>query len=171
LSFGEGTEILEAAAGEPDCARVDWYGSSAFAKNAGLAENDIAAAFAMQQAFRSPSFAPDPAAADLWEPFSARLEASLGREPEVYALTTQDALWLMAQARLEQNGKTDIDSFKSALVRVAAHRFGITGRLVFDAYGDREQSTYDFWGLTDNGSAREWKSVGRYSGAGGLVIF
>jgi ABC-type branched-subunit amino acid transport system substrate-binding protein len=171
LSFGEGTDILEAAAGEPDCGLVNWYGSSAFAKSGGLIVNGTAANFAMDQMFRCPSFAPDPAAIDLWEPFSERLQVVLGREPEVYALTSNDAVWLMAHAQHEQYRTTDIESFKSALEGVAAYQFGITGRLLFNEYGDREQSTYDFWGLSSNGTSVEWQSFGQFSSTDGLTIY
>lgn len=171
LSFGEGTDILEAASAESICALVSWYGSSAFAKSAELLNNTAAASFAQQQGFLCPSFAPDPAASDLWEPFTARLHNMLGREPEVYALTANDALWLMAQARQEQFGKTDIASYKSALVQVAARHFGITGRLLFNEYGDREHSAYDFWRLEMEGTEYQWRSFGQYSNIGGLDIY
>ena len=170
LSFGEGTEILAAAAQEPDCALVRWYGSSAFANNAGLPADPVAAAFALQQRFTCPVFGPDPSAADLWTPISQQLTSELGRSPEVYALTAYDAIWLYAQAYNECGDPSDTSLFKATLVEVARRYFGITGRTTFDDAGDRRFASFEFWGLSFDDADYDWKAIGHYNNADGTLV-
>jgi branched-chain amino acid transport system substrate-binding protein len=170
VSFGEGTSVLEAAAREPGCALVNWYGSSAFANNADLLHNPVAADFARQRSLRCPSFAPDPAASDLWEPVSDQLTAELGRSPEIYALTAYDAVWLMALAYSGLPDHSNSENFKSVLEEVAKYHYGITGRLTFDAAGDRKHSSFNFWGLWHSDNSYHWKSYGQFSNANGLQM-
>lgn len=170
LSFGEGTDILAAAAQEPDCALVRWYGSSAFANNAGLLANSDAAAFALQQQFICAVFGPDPAASDLWTPIVQQLTSGLGRSPEVYALTAYDAVWLYVQAYNECAHPSDIGLFKATLVEVAQRYFGITGRTTFDAAGDRKFASFEFWGLAFDDPDYGWKAIGHYNNADGTLV-
>lgn len=169
LSFGEGTSILSAAAQQPECAQVRWYGSSAFANNSSLLEGPAAAAFALGQSFRCPSFAPDPAAEDLWGPINRQLADQLGRSPEVFALTTYDAVWLIAQAYRDCPEPSNTQSFNTSLRKVAENYYGITGRLTFDAAGDRKFASFNFWGLSQEGGAFTWDTFGSYDNASGRL--
>lgn len=172
LSFGEGSAMLEAAAQIPDCAKVRWYGSSAFANNASLPVSNPAAAFALQQKFRCPSFAPDPAAADLWQPVDQQLANQLGRQPEVFSLTSYDAVWLLVMAYRACADPSDIQQFTSILTQLAQNYYGITGRCAFDAAGDRKFASFEFWGIALPGSEYTWKAFGHYTNTTGqLVIY
>ena len=170
LSFGEGASILSAAAQEPGCALVKWYGSSAFANNADLLNDPVAAQFAMQQSFRCPSFAPDPSAADLWEPIQDQLVSELGRAPEVFALTSYDAVWLMTEAYRNGPASPTAQSFRAALEQAAQYHYGITGRTAFDPAGDRKYAYFNFWGLSKTGAGYEWKAQGHYDNASGQLV-
>lgn len=172
LSFGEGTEILAAAAQEPDCSLVRWYGSSAFANNAGLLADPAAAAFALQQQFICTVFGPDPAAKDLWTPITQQLTSDLGRTPEIYALTAYDAVWLYVQAYNECANPSNPGLFKATLEQVAQRYFGITGRTTFDAAGDRKFASFEFWALSYDDPAYAWKAIGHFNNSDGqLVIY
>lgn len=169
LSFGEGASILSAAAQEPDCALVRWYGSSAFANNANLLEDPAAAQFALQQGLRCPSFAPDPAAMDSWEPIEQQLASQLGRAPEVFALTSYDAVWLMTQAYRDCASPSNPQSFRAALGQAAKYHYGITGRTAFDEAGDRKYAFFEFWGLSQDNGGFEWESFGHYDNSSGQL--
>ena len=169
LSFGEGASILSAAAQEPDCALVKWYGSSAFANNANLIEDPAAAQFALQQGLRCPSFAPDPAATDLWAPIEQQLTSQLARAPEVFALTSYDAVWLMVQAYRDCATPSNTQSFRSALRQTAKYHYGITGRATFDNAGDRKYAFFEFWGLSQDNGGFKWESFGHYDNSNGQL--
>lgn len=172
LSYAEGTAILEAATQHPECAQVRWYGSSALANNADLPTNGLAAGFAEQQQLLCPGFASDQAAADLWEPIEQTLSAQLGRQPEILALTTYDAVWLLLSAYRESSNPLDVEQLKATLIQVASQYYGITGRLAFDPAGDRKFAAFEFWGITKSGASHEWKAFGHYTNATGqLTIY
>jgi branched-chain amino acid transport system substrate-binding protein len=172
MSFGEGTDILQAASLESSTAQVRWYGSSAFANNGTLLMNNAARVFAQEQEMRCPAFAPDPASADLWEPIAAQLAATLGRTPEVYALTSYDALWVMTLSYMLCNDPDDLAQFKASFAQLTSYYNGITGRMTLDAAGDRKYASYNFWGIEQIGNMYDWKSFGYYSNVNGqLVIY
>ena len=168
LSFGEGTDILEAASQEANCALVRWYGSSAFANNASLPANADAAKFAAQQSFRAPAFANDPAGMDLLEPVYQQLSVQLRRSPEIYALTTYDAVWLMALAFRDNQDPNDLASFRTTLEQEGKYHYGITGRTTFDEAGDRKHASFAFWGISDSGGF-EWENNGHYFNSTGQL--
>jgi branched-chain amino acid transport system substrate-binding protein len=170
LSFGEGATILSAAAGNPDCALVRWFGSSAFATNASIILDNAAAAFAYQQTLRCPIFAPDAAAKDLWQPIVNKLTTQLGRAPESYALSSYDALWLMTLAYRDCSDPEDVALFKASLVQTAGKYYGITGRTTFNDAGDRKYATLGILGLSFDGGIYNWKEFGNYSNSTGQLI-
>lgn len=170
LSYAEGTDILEAATQHSECAQVRWYGSSALANSSSLPINSLAAGFAKQQQMLCPGFAPDQAATDLWKPIEQALFAQLGRQPEVLALTTYDAVWLLLSAYRESPEPLDIEQLKDKLVQVASQYYGITGRLAFDSAGDRKFAAFEFWGIAEPGANYVWKAFGHYTNATGQLI-
>ncbi|HUR31624.1 MAG TPA: ABC transporter substrate-binding protein [Saprospiraceae bacterium] len=172
LSFAEGTSILSAASATPEASLVRWYGSSAYATNASLILDSDASVFAYQQSLRCPIFAPDAAAKDLWQPIVDKLVSQLGRAPESYALTSYDAVWLMALAYKDSSDPDDLASFKTSLTQTAGIFYGITGRTAFNAAGDRKFATLGLLGLSFDNNMYSWKEYGNYSNSSGqLVIY
>jgi len=170
LSFGEGTEVLQAASQFEANASVNWYGSSAYANNNSLINDSEARAFATEQKLLCPSFAPDPSVEDLWGPIESELIALLGRTPETYALTSYDALWVITMSYLLSEQPEDIDQFKTSLEEVTMYYNGITGRTTLDTYGDRKFASFNFWGIDQDGSTFDWKSYGFYNNATGQLV-
>src|SRR5688500_1654977 len=172
LSFAEGTEILHAASLVPGNSQVNWYGSSALATNGSLLLDDVASDFAHAQNFRAPSFAPDSASINKWEPINAEIASVIGREPEVFALTTYDAVWIMALSYLQALEPYDYAQFKGSLEHLMNHYAGITGKTAIDENGDRKFASFNFWGVDSAGSQNVWKTFGYYNNADGrLVIY
>ena len=170
LSFAEGTEILSAASQIPANSLVRWYGSSAFANNASLLMDATAAGFATERHFLSPSFAPDPSVMDLWSPVNDELISTLGRTPEVFALTTYDAVWIMVLSHIAAQHPEDIEQFKSSLENLTQYYNGITGRTTLDENGDRKFASFNFWGIEQSAGDFDWKSFGSYRNADGQLI-
>lgn len=162
LTYDEGTEILAASQKLSDFQDTKWYGTSPYANNAGLLQNKDAVGFAKDHAFTCSVFGPDPDARNLWEPILDEMTSSLGRVPEVYALTMYDAVWLMALTwHKSLDSGTGFD-FKNSLEETAASHTGITGKLNFNLFGDRLNWTFDFWGLSQDNSQYSWNTVGYY---------
>ncbi len=169
ISFGEGTEILDLASSENIFHQVNWYGSSAFAENASLPMNQAAAAFAASQAFSCPVFGYDETAKDKWQPLVDRIQADIGRKPEMYALVTYDALWLAISTYLAIDNNTDFNELKQAFIYEADNYFGVTGWITLNDAGDRAYSTYDFWGIKHSLNKYEWQVVATFSNITGQL--
>lgn len=172
LTFGEGTDLLSAVSNmfpiSPHPTTL--YGSSAYANNSTLLHNVTARTYAQQHALRCPAFAPDPALMDRWGPIEDALANVLGRTPEIYALTTYDAVWAMAMAYLLCPDPDDIVKFKISFEALAETYEGITGRIALDAAGDRQYAAFNFWGVEMDGGEYTWKSFGHYNNATGELV-
>jgi ABC-type branched-subunit amino acid transport system substrate-binding protein len=118
--------------------------------------------FAIARQFKSPSFAPDPAVADLWEPINLELSNVLGRTPEVFALTSYDALWMMVLSYLLADDPQDHVQFQSSFEELTEYYNGITGRTTLDENGDRKFASFNFWGVRKTGNSYDWQILGYY---------
>ncbi|MCX6287549.1 MAG: penicillin-binding protein activator [Bacteroidetes bacterium] len=168
-SFGEGAAILASAGNYTHLKTVSWYGSSAFAQNASLIADTAAAGFAFSHALPCPVYGLDEAAKDKWQPLKERIQAVIGRNPEVYALTAYDAVWVGMKTFLITGTLADIETFRLAFVQEASTYFGVSGNTTLDANGDRAFGNYDFWAVKHNPSGYYWQIVAKYNSATGTL--
>jgi len=168
-SFGEGTDILASSGNYQHLKSVAWYGSSAFAQNGSLITDPVAAGFANSHNLPCPIFGLDEAAKNKWQPLKARIQASLGRDPDVYALTAYDALWVGMKTFMVTGLRADMVKFKLAFVEESANYFGVTGNTTLDANGDRAFGNYDFWAVRQSPTGYLWQVVARYNSATGKL--
>lgn len=167
VSFGEGTEILNRAWSETGLQFVRWYGSSAYAENSSLPLDTMAAGFAFDHGLPCPIFGYNDAAEDKWQPLIDKIEAQIGRKPEIYALVSYDALWLATLTYLTSGLNVNIDKLITTFEYEANNYFGVTGRTSLNAAGDRAFATYDFWGIKNNSNDYNWQLVAKYNNANG----
>ncbi len=170
LCYGEGTTILHLASADSVLQKVKWYGNTAYAEDKSLPPDLQAAAFAGSHSFACPIFGLDPSAKDKWQPLSDRIKAQIGRQPDIYAMTSYDALWLVTLTYLTVGHDTDIATLKTAFVYEAANYFGVTGNTTLDDAGDRAYATYDFWGIRLSLNQFQWQIVARYDNATGELV-
>lgn len=168
-SFGEGTGILEEATNEASLAQVRWYGSSGYAEYNTLPLNTTAAEFAYLRGLACPNFGLDPDAQDKWQPLINKIEAEIGRKPEMFALITYDALWLTVLSYLSAGIDIKTENLIKAFVQEANIYYGVTGRTSLNEAGDRAYANYDFWGIGFNSAEYSWQIVARYNNASGLL--
>lgn len=168
-SFGEGSNILASAGAYTHLKNVSWYGSSAFAQNANVISDTAAAGFASSHGLPCPIFGLDEAARSKWEPLITRIRASLGRDPEVYALTAYDAVWVALKTFLATGSHPDIATFKLAFTDEASNYFGASGNTTLDVNGDRAFGNYDFWAVKQLLPGDAWQLVARYNSATGIL--
>ncbi len=169
LTFGEGTTILRRASGYSGLDSVKWYGSSAFALNGSVKSDTQACQFAIGHGFPCPLFGLDAASRSKWEPLIQRIEASIHRQPEVYALTAYDALWVAALSLNLAGATTDIKHLITVFTHQASLFSGVTGNTALNESGDRAEGNYDFWGVHHAGSGYDWKVMANYNSATGVL--
>ncbi|MCX6240964.1 MAG: ABC transporter substrate-binding protein [Bacteroidetes bacterium] len=168
-ALGEGTSILHSAWAYTHLSNVAWYGSSAFAHNASLIADTAACRFAFSHALPCPSFGLDETAIDKWQPLTERIQSSIGRSPEVYALTAYDAVWVGVKTYLAAGTQTDIATLKLAFVDESSNYFGASGNTTLDVNGDRAYGNYDFWAVRQTPAGYIWQISAQYNSATGVL--
>ena len=168
-AFDEAQAIFHEAMQYPSLAAVRWYGSDGVAASAVLAGDPVVAAFANAVAFPCPIFGLDPTTADRWQPLAARVEARTGIAPDAFALSTYDAVWLLALASL-QAPPSNLSHYVPAFVQTADTYLGVTGSTALNAAGDRRAGPFDFLGLCPTTIAYAWQRVGTFEPAGGTSV-
>jgi len=161
ISYDEGVEILSQASTYETLANVRWVGSDGLTSNADLLTNSTAAAFAVTTGFTSPIF--HEYETTTGNAIKSEIQASLGYVPDVYALLTYDALWLAALT-LADSSDTSLANLKTSLASVATDYEGASGTIEFNSAGDRAQTSYDFWEITESGGSYAWSKHSEYSG-------
>lgn len=153
-SFNEGVSLLSKSAQHENASSVLWIGTSAFALNSTILNNNSAFDFAVKTKLACPVYAPDENFKDKWQPVMDYLTSKMGRQPESYAFTAYDAVYVAYEAiKIMQSNKTI--SPANAVLAYTQGNDGITGSLKLDKYGDREQDNYQFWMLRNKGT-NQW---------------
>ncbi len=168
-TLGEGTDILASAWAYPGLRSLAWYGSSAYAHNASLLADTSASRFAFGHGLPCPSFGLDEAARSKWEPLTARIQASIGRSPEIYALTAYDAAWVSVKTFLTVGPHADIATLKLAFFDESGNYFGASGNTTLDINGDRAFGNYDFWAVNQTPGGYLWQISAQYNSATGVL--
>jgi len=169
LSFGEGTTILRRASGYNGLDSVDWYGGSAYALNGTVKSDTQASQFASGHNFPCPLYGLAPGARSKWEPLMQRIEAVIHRQPEVYALTAYDALWVAALSLNLTGLNPDIEHLKTVFTHQASIFSGVTGNTILNDAGDRAGGNYDFWAIRPINEGFDWKVVAGYNSDTGIL--
>jgi len=89
---------------------------------------------------------------------NASLTASIGQEPDIYALATYDAAWIAALSILAA-GQYNADIIKTAVPTIAAAYWGATGNTELNSSGDRVTMDMEFWAVIQG----QWQRVATYS--------
>jgi branched-chain amino acid transport system substrate-binding protein len=128
-----------------------------------------AAHFAETHNFPCPIFGLDESAKSKWGPLVERIKTAIGRQPEVYALTAYDALWVLALSAVSAGKDTGITNMKNIFVLQASNFFGVTGNTRLNENGDRAEGNYDFWAIRPIGPALDWRKTAQYNSATGVL--
>jgi branched-chain amino acid transport system substrate-binding protein len=164
--FDEVVDLFHAAAGDPVLNAAFWYGSDGVALTTRLVRDAPAAAFAAARGYPNPTLGLDAKAARRSASLRARIRARLGSQPDAFALTSYDALQIVARAAQRSGGARQIGRFKRAFANVAHGYEGVTGRIVLNAAGDRAYGSFDFWSVCPSGSGFAWRRTSSYLASG-----
>jgi len=170
LSFAEGGQLLRQASGFPGLNSIYWYGSSAFAQNASLLNDTVAALFAYTHGLPCPVFGLDETFRDKWQPLQERIRSRIGRNPDVYAFTAYDALWVGVLSQITAGPYCTFEQLKTAFIHQADQFSGTSGNTTLDVNGDRAIGNYDFWAVKCELGGYYWKRVAQYNSATGMII-
>jgi branched-chain amino acid transport system substrate-binding protein len=164
--FDEVVDLFHAAAGDKTVSSVPWYGSDGVALTTRLVKDAPAAAFAAEHGYPNPTLGLDSKAERRSASLRARIRARLGSEPDAFALTTYDALQIIARAAKRTGGVSSIGRFKREFARIAHGYEGVTGRIVLNAAGDRAFGSFDFWAVCRSGAGFAWERTYSYLATG-----
>ncbi len=162
-AFDEVVGVFQSAQSDPTLATTAWYGSDGVALSAALVGNTPAAAFATTVGYPNPIFGLEDSLQSKWQPVVNAIQARTGIQPDAYALSAYDALFVVELAFQNAGGTGNFDQFKSAFVAAADAYTGVTGSTALDAAGDRASANFDFWAVQLQGSTYTWVRVGGYN--------
>lgn len=168
--FDEVTGLLSSASADPVLRSVRWYGSDGVANSAALLRDPRAAAFAAGVGYPTPLFAVEEGARDIWAPLSERIRARTGHEPDAYALTVYDAVWVIARGYVASGATRDVEKLKHAFTTAASTHYGATGWTVLNAAGDRRYGDYAFWTVRIDDGAPRWTRAAHYETRTGRLV-
>jgi branched-chain amino acid transport system substrate-binding protein len=164
--FDEVVDLFHAAAADPTLSSVAWYGSDGVALTTRLIKDARAAAFAAGRGYPNPTLGLDAKASRRSAGLRARIRARLGSQPDAFALTSYDALQIVARAAERAGGISQIGPFKRRFASVAHGYEGVTGTIVLNAAGDRAYGSYDFWSACRSGAGFAWHRTNSYLASG-----
>ena len=142
-----------------------WYGSDGVALSAALTGDATAAAFAESVDYPNPTFGLPDSLQSEWQPIASEIEARTGIEPDAFALSTYDVLFVLQRALQDVRGLKNFDAFKAAFVSEADAYSGITGSLALNSAGDRANGDFDFWAVRSDA----WARIGTYNSTTGVI--
>lgn len=168
--FDEVAALFNSASSDPVLSSIRWYGSDGAAHSDSLLVNPRAAAFAMRAGFPNPKFGVDEGARDIWQPLAERIRTRTGVEPDAFAFTVYDAVWVVARGYIASGATPNIDQLKHAFTTAAFTQYGATGWTVLNPAGDRKYGDFDFWAVRDLAGKPAWVRVAQYETRTGRIV-
>lgn len=157
-SMEEIKDIFKAANGTT-LSQVVWFGSDGNANHGVILEDADAAAFAAAVSFRSPAFTVDESALGMPKKIlpdrslRQKIYSEYGGVTDTTSLIGYDAVWLIGLAVLEKGATASaaalIDAIYEKTTDTEPGLAGASGRLELTAAGDKEDSGYIFYEVTD----------------------
>jgi len=161
--FDETVDVFHSAQGNPTLENTAWYGSDSIALSAALTGDSSAAGFAASVGLPSAIFGLPDALRNRWQPIANEVEARTGIQPDAFALSAYDALFVVNLALQHPKPLRNFDRFKAEFIEEADHYQGVTGSTALDAAGDRLNGDFDFWAVRLRNGSYTWVRVAAYS--------
>lgn len=160
-SFDECVQIFQQASADPIFSSVQWFGGDGVVLSQALIGNAQAAAFAVNTKFFAPNFGlPSQAHPDLAK-VVASIKSKSGVDPDAYAIAAYDATWVIANSVINyQSNPSVFTDFLSIFKQESKHFYGLTGPLQLNEAGDRNNGSFDYWGIEFSNGTYKWKWVG-----------
>ncbi len=161
-SFDECSALFEQASLDPAFSSVHWFGGDGVVFSNALITNAKAASFAEVTQFFVPNFGlpqmPNPGLAAI----AAAIKSKTGTDPDAYALSVYDAMWVIAKTETAfPKPPTDFSTFKSVFMSEADRYYGITGPISLNNAGDRSVGSFDYWAIVSVAGTFKWRLIGK----------
>lgn len=164
IAFSEALQIMQSASYYESLNDIQWFGTSANAKEHKIESDPVASEFASNVAFTTVQIAASHNS--IFERVNSELAAQFaGKEPNGYAITAYDATWVLGTAILRTD-TTDVATLKRAIPAVSEKNFGAIGSTTLNEAGDLASTDYDLWSIYDG----EWVNSGQYFVASDMFI-
>jgi branched-chain amino acid transport system substrate-binding protein len=158
VTFSELSDIMTAAARQPNLSRVRWFGGDGNTGSPLLAGTTPAARFAAQAKLTGTIwgiFGSNPEN----NPVSMAIQERLGREPDGEALSLYDALWVVMAAKTDTGTTADPSVIARALTHHLDTYTGASMDLAVNPAGDRAMASYDVFEVVPGTTGSEWKRI------------
>ena len=163
-SFDECVALFVQASADPVFSSVQWFGGDGVVFSNALISNLTASSFAASTRFFVPNFGLPQQANPNLTGIAAAIKSKTGLDPDAYALSAYDAMWVIALSEAAfPIYPADFSKLKSVFQAEADRYYGITGPVVLNSAGDRSVGTFDYWGVVSEGGAYQWILVGKSS--------
>ena len=126
-AFDEVVGVFQSAQADPTLATTAWYGSDGVALSAALVGDSEAAAFATTVGYPNPIFGLEDSLQSKWQPVADAIQARTGIQPDAYALSTYDALFIVQLAAQEAGGTENFDPIQIGFRSRCRHLHGRDG--------------------------------------------
>ena len=148
------TLLTQAKSSNSPLLSLTWFGPDTYAQDNTIISN--AGAEANQVKLISVIFAAPvtPAQAKV----NTAVNASIGQEPDIYALATYDAAWIAALSILSA-GQYNGTAIRTAVPIIAGQYYGATGNTALNSLGDRNTMDMEFWAVVSG----TWDRIATYN--------
>lgn len=161
-SFDECVALFVQTSADPVFSSVRWFGGDGVVFSNALISNSVASSFALKTQFFVPNFGLPQQINPNLAAIIAAIKSKTGIDPDAYALSVYDAMWVIALTESSfPKLPTEFSTLKSVFQSEADHYYGITGPVILNTAGDRSVGSFDYWGIVNQGGTYQWKLAGR----------
>lgn len=138
---------------------VRWYGGDGTVMSDALLPQ---VAFCTQVSYPNPQFGIGDGAA-IAGPIAERIKQRSGVEPDAYALSVYDAVWIAAKTYAVRKLEWNAQAYVKEFILQAGNTFGVTGPTMMNDAGDRSFGNYDMMGVRLVEGQARWVRIGAYT--------
>src|SRR5438552_40719 len=163
-AFDEVVGVFHSGHGNATLSNTAWYGSDGVALSAVLPADETAAAFAVSAGYPNPIFGLPDSLRSQWQPIADAIQARTGIEPDAFALSCYDALFVVQRALRDLKFlKKSFANLNATFVAEASRYQGVTGSTALDPAGDRLNGDFDFWAVRPQNGSYRWVRIAAYN--------
>ena len=156
IGFSEVVHFFNSANSYDNLHQVRWFGSDASSNDDAITDDMIASSFATDVQFITTQFSASKNAK--YEHVKDHVTKEIGSEPNNYAYSSYDSLWLVGLA-IEKTGSTAADDISQALPDITSEYTGALGTIKLNEFGDLAISDYEMYTVIDG----QWTLYGHYN--------
>jgi branched-chain amino acid transport system substrate-binding protein len=155
ISLDVGSFLLDIASTFSTFSKVKWFGCDGFVNSDELFSLEEGVKFANKVNFTSPIFGTP--SNEQSQSLIERISAVTQSTPNQYSLLAYDALIAAAKTLDEVGSNGTLSQLKEKLELILAKNSGVTGNIQLNDAGDRDNGSYFFWQIVEDGDSYKWE--------------